>query len=424
MYLFFVRAFNDIDHITPIVWKMNRDNYPVAVYCINPEYDIQNDYRLNFLKGLGIKVDFIYNDSDQSLGLTHRIMRFLFLRSYDLQRKLDINFRSSFSIPLYKLRELVRRTGNQVYKLTRKSFYNKNWALSILKQNGAEILCFDWIRPERYVVDVFLEAANEMSIPTLALPHGVYLYTNDFIKIGVTEERICDKHNRYDYIVVQNHLFKDVMYRSGVDRNRIHVLGSVRYCNEWMAENRKILTRTIKLNREDRRKLKVVFMTTRPTYRINVERMVKTFEILSNLKDIEVVIKPHTRTGREARMYDNLPLSNVSYISSAELCEWADVVLVIGSSIIVEALTQNKPALYLKYLHENTMEYEEYGACWIIRDESELRDALLSLQNGNRNVPYADENVHRWLSEIIYGGRGERDVLKDYEQFIIECAQH
>ena len=28
MYLFFVRAFNDIDHITPIVWKMNQDNYP------------------------------------------------------------------------------------------------------------------------------------------------------------------------------------------------------------------------------------------------------------------------------------------------------------------------------------------------------------------------------------------------------------
>jgi hypothetical protein len=32
MYLFFVREFNDIDHITPIVWKMQRDNFPVAVY--------------------------------------------------------------------------------------------------------------------------------------------------------------------------------------------------------------------------------------------------------------------------------------------------------------------------------------------------------------------------------------------------------
>jgi hypothetical protein len=350
-------------------------------------------------------------------------MRFLFLGSYDLQRKLDINFRSRFSIPLYKLRELVRRTGNQIYKLSRKRFYNKNWALNILRQTGAEILCFDWIRPERYVVDVFLQAAKEMAIPTLALPHGVYLYTNDSIKIGVTEERICDKHNRYDYVVVQNHLFKDVMCGSGVDSNRIRVLGSARYCNEWMVQNRRILPRMVKINGESRGKLKVVFMTTRPTYRINVERMLKTFEILSNFEEIEVIIKPHTRTGREAHMYDNLPLSNVSYISSVELCEWADVVSVIGSSIIIEALAQNKPALYLKYLHENTMEYEEYGACWVIHDESELKDALLSLQNGNRNVPYADEDVDRWLSEIVYGGRSERDVLKDYEQFIIECAK-
>jgi hypothetical protein len=67
MYLFFVRAFNDIDHMTPVVWKMSRDNYPVAVYCINPDYDIDNDYRLNFLKELGVKVDFIYNDFGQEL---------------------------------------------------------------------------------------------------------------------------------------------------------------------------------------------------------------------------------------------------------------------------------------------------------------------------------------------------------------------
>ncbi len=423
MYLFFVRAFNDIDHITPIVWKMWRDDFSVGVYCINPEYDIQHDYRLDFLKRLGIKVDFIYNDFDQGLGLLHRIMRLLFLGSYDLQRKLDIYFRSRLAIPLYKLRELIRRTGNQIYKLSRKKFYNKDWALNILEKTEAEILCFDWIRPERYVVDVFLQATKEMAIPTMALPHGVYLYTNDFIKIGVTEERICDKHNRYDYVVVQNHLFKDVMCASGVDSSRIYVLGSARYCNEWMAQNRRILPRTVKTDGETKEKLKVVFMTTRPTYRINVERLLETFEILSNFEDIEVVIKPHTRTGREAQMYNNLPLSNVSYISSVELCEWADVVLVIGSSIIVEALAQNKPALYLKYLHENTMEYEEYRACWVIHDESQLKDALLSLQNGNRNVPYTDEDVNRWLSEIVYGGLSERDVLKDYKEFIIERAK-
>jgi CDP-glycerol glycerophosphotransferase (TagB/SpsB family) len=104
------------------------------------------------------------------------------------------------------------------------------------------------------------------------------------------------------------------------------------------------------------------------------------------------------------------------------LCEWADVILVVGSSIVVEALRLKKPVLYLKYLHENTMEYEEFGACWTIHDDTELQDALLSLKNAKTKVPYSDEEVNRWLSEIIYGGRGERDVLKDYEEFIVNCA--
>ena len=150
--------------------------------------------------------------------------------------------------------------------------------------------------------------------------------------------------------------------------------------------------------------------------------MLKSFDMLSDLTDIEVMIKPHTRTGTEAYLYHNLPLPIAWDVSSVELCEWADVVLVIGSSIIVEVLSQDKPTLYLKYLHENTTLYEEYGACWTIHDETELQDALLSLQAGKVDAPYGDENVNRFLSEIIYGGQNGGDVLKGYEQFIVNCA--
>ena len=77
MYLFFVRAFNDIDHITPIVWKMGRDSYPVGVYCLNPEYDLQHDYRLLFLRRQGIKVNYIFDEFGRALGLKHHFMRWI-----------------------------------------------------------------------------------------------------------------------------------------------------------------------------------------------------------------------------------------------------------------------------------------------------------------------------------------------------------
>jgi hypothetical protein len=139
------------------------------------------------------------------------------------------------------------------------------------------------------------------------------------------------------------------------------------------------------------------------------------------LDDIEVVVKPHTRTGKEAGFYENLPLNNVADISSVELCEWADVTLVIASSILIEALVQAKPVLYLKYLHGNTTLYEDMGACWQINNETELKNALWSLQANKKKVPYSDENVQKFLSEIIYGGQKERAVLQDYQQFILNC---
>ena len=422
MYLFFIRAFNDVDHLTPIVWKMSRDNYPVAVYCINPEYDVQNDYRLDFLKELGVEVDYIYNNFDRNLGKLHRVMRFVYQRSYGLQRRLNNNSPSRFSMFTDNLRRLARTTGTLFYRIARSRFYNLSWARNILEHTGAQVLCFDWVSPERYVVDVLLRAAKEKSVPTLALPHGVYLYTNDMAKIDLTEERVREKYNRYDHVVVQNSLFKEVMSKSNVEREKILVLGSARYCSEWMEQYKKMLPRVMKSKDENRDKLKVVFMTTRPRWRIDVERMVRTFDMLSKFSGIDVLVKPHTRTGKDAGMYKNLPLSNVSDISSVELCEWADVMLVIGSSIIIETLKQGKPSLYLKYLHENTMEYEEFGACWIIHDETELQEALRSLQNSKREVPYTDEDVNKWLSEIIYGGQSKRDVLKDYEEFIINSV--
>ena len=423
MYLFFVREFNDIDHITPIVWKMRRNNYPVAVFCLNPEYDLHCDYRLRFLRKQGVKVNYIFDEFGRALGLNHRIMRFIGRTYFAIVNKLD-NHPRSLSPMISAFRDRIQKKKKKIYRRSRNKFYDISWARSIIEQTGAKVICFDHVKPNRFVVKILLKAANEKSVPTIALPHGVFIYTNHFVKNGSTEDSRYDKFNRFDSIVTQNQLRKEVLARAGVDRNKIFVLGSARYCKEWMAQNKMILPRTKKINTSNSDKLKAVFMTTRFVYRIDEERMLKTFDMLSELKGMEIVVKPHTRSGKEAKVYESIPLSNVYEFSSVELCEWADVMLVIGSSILIETLVQSKPVLYLKYLHENTTRYEELGACWTIHDEAELKNALLSLRNNKKNVPYTEENVTKFLSEIIYGGHSERDVLGDYEDFIVNHARN
>ena len=68
------------------------------------------------------------------------------------------------------------------------------------------------------------------------------------------------------------------------------------------------------------------------------------------------------------------------------------------------------------------MLFEEAGACWTIHSEADLKAALRAFQLRKMDIPYSDENVNRFLSEVVYGGRNDRDVLKDYVEFIVGCT--
>ena len=422
MYLFFIRHFNDIDHTTPIVWKLIKDNYPVAVYCMNPLYDIRKDYRLQFLKKQGATVAYLHEAFDQGKGIFYRIMQALVKKCGDLQIKLENDRQRQSGMLTGAIIQLVGRIGSVSYKLMRKFYYDEGWACSILKKTGAQVICFDHIMPRLYVVEAFLKASRRMSIPSLALPHGVYLYTNEATKPKATDERRLAKFNRFDYIIVTNELRKALLAHAGVAEDKIFVLGSARYCGEWLEQNRKILPGGFDITNAESGKLKVALMPSKPQCRVDVERMMKTCNILDDLSGIEAMIKPHTRIRKNDRSFDNVPLIDVSHVLTAELCEWADVLINVGSSVITEALMRGKPALYLKYLHENTTLFEELGACWTIHTETELKDALLSLQADKNSVPYSKESVANFLSEVVYGGDDSRDVLSTYEQFIVNCV--
>lgn len=424
MYLFFVRHFNDIDHITPVVWKMKKDNYPVAVYCMNPRYDIWGDYRLCFLKNQGVPVNHLHHEFDQDRGRIHELLNACTQQCFVYQKRLATANRRHSGLLTGLLEQLAGMMGMLVFKLTRSIYYDISWARGILEQTGARAICFDHILPKRYVVHSFLEAAREMSIPALSLPHGVLLYTNEKTKAKSTDKRRFTKFSRFDFILVPNQLRKEVLVRTGVAEEKIFVLGSARYCNEWLDQNKTILPRVIQSNNNRPDKLKVVFMQSKPQCRVDLERMSKTIDLLADLAEINTLLKPHTRTAGEKRHFNETPLPDVSHVLTAELCEWADVLLIVGSSVITEALMQGKPVLYLKYLHENTTLFEDLGACWIITNESELKQALLALQKDKTQIPYGEDNVAQFILEIVYGGKHHRDVLNDYEQFIVGCASH
>jgi hypothetical protein len=422
MYLFLVRHFNDIDHMAPVVWKMNKDKYPVAVYCMNPRYDIQNDYRLQFLKSRGVTVDYLHQAFDRPRGTIGKFMNALMRKGYVLQKphEVEVEDRSGTLHKLY--RQVGWRLRFKFNVILHKIYYGRRWERSILERTGAQVICFDHVRSKHYIVDAFLKASRTMSIPSLALPHGVYLYTNQMTKPKATDSRRVAKFRRYDYIIATNELRKQLLVNSGIAEEKIFVLGSARYCAEWLDQNQKILPGANNFNRSNSTKLKVVLMPSKPQCRVDVDRLFNTCALLADIDGIEAMIKPHTRTPGAKNLFNDVPLPDVSHVLTAELCEWADVLLNVGSSVITEALMKGKPALYLKYLHDNTTLFEELGACWTINNEDELKNALISLQADKSYIPYSDESVAAFVSDIVNGGDTDSDVLGRYEEFIVNCA--
>ena len=164
-------------------------------------------------------------------------------------------------------------------------------------------------------------------------------------------------------------------------------------------------------------------MPTRIQYKIAVARQRTTLERLAALDKAWVVVKPHTRSSLEAELYAGLSLDDVSHISSVELCQWADVILVVASSVMIAALQQNKVVLYLKYLHTNQTLHEEYNDCWIIEGEDELIDALQRLSADLGDVPYDRADTQRFLVDVAEGGVPGRDVLGLYSRAIAGLAR-
>jgi hypothetical protein len=424
MYLFFVRHFNDIDHMTPVAWKMIKDGYPVAVYCMEPRYDIAGDYRLKFLKSLGAVVEYLHAAGNRSGDPFYNSLLWLMKKCFKVQASYRArNFRNADILSIAS-EKMARIVGRLIYKLIRKMYYNTDWARSILEQSAAKAVCFDYVMPRSYVVNAFLKAAGEISVPILSLPHGIQLYTNEATKPKATDTRRLAKFTRFDYIIAPNRLRKEILIKSGVPSEKITVLGSARYCKEWLEQNNKIVPKVLDNKGRSADKLKVVLMPSKPQCRMDMARMINTFNILADLDGIEACIKPHTRTGGSKDIYENIQLPNASNVLTAELCEWADVMLVVGSSVITEALMRGKPALYLKYLHTNTTLAEEMDACWIIHDETELKGALLSLHADKTRLPYDEKNIDRFISEIVHGGAAGSDVLEEYKKLIVSCASN
>jgi hypothetical protein len=413
--IFFIRRFNDIDHIVPIVYEMARTNKNRLIILSNNQYlDIKNDFRLKFLYSeWGVEIDYSY-----------RFFASTFTQRLIASAICDRGYLNKGSIGGRLIKNTFGRLiSHYISEDLLKNIFTPKTIAKVMEYNRISITIFDHAKPEQHITGKLLQATKLLGIQSISVPHGLNLVMDKFLTDRQVKEEIAydydHKLGQFDYVVAQFEFFKKRIVETGFEESKITILGSTRYCPEWRKVYLKIAptSRDIEVFKH-KDKLKVVFMEYSYNYRIQRKTSLESILNISKLDFVELIVKPHTRSNR---LYADVlgEAGSIAYdIPSVLLCQEADVVIGTTSSILLEPLLLGKVLIYPKYFHENTMRFEQLGACWCVNSYDELQKAIESVWKDRDYKPYDNKNIEALETEVILGGKKDRNVLNDYVDFI------
>ena len=387
-----IRAYNDLDHIAPVIWKMASAGSDVAYVLTAGEFP--GDYRINLLRKVGA-----------------RRVRSATIEAYDrrLRKKIRPN----------ALRSLV----DWIFTLS--------FGCIFLKRHAIGCVAVEWGGAiGRGRASFFLRAARLMNLPTLSIPHGYHTWLdNDFNEVSRDTGRLPQfpDRNRYTRYVVQSENIKRYCMESAIRKDKMAVLGSARFCKEWSDLNRSLCIdankKTIYRNTQN---LVVLFFLNHWNYNVNRERCLNLLNAIAKEKEVTLVIKGHTR-GKES---GGLSLSeeksldrfgNVLYpddqVHSPYLVDQSDVVIVYGSSICFEALRQGKTVIWPRFVCSNRTIFNQGEIVTHAEDEYEVIQIIRAAVNGVRPVP-TQKNLESFFRIHVEGGKNQSSVLRQYAETI------
>lgn len=410
---FFIRAYNDVDHFVPLIAEFIKKNEnPLIVLTTNINFE--NDYRIIYLRNLG---DFeIFRDEDKDFI------------NYEVRN----TFFSKLSSRLYSIRRNRRGIIGRYYRKLR---FNCKKELDFLINKNIGACIFEWCSPfERgEVLERYFIAAKGIGLKTISIPHGCNIFMNSDVTTGYRNETIKGRlinakdRNLFDYYVLQNPIRRDGWVRWGYDPLKTQAWGSTRFYPDWAKINKEICPK-FKSNNITDKKLKVVFMQFQKDYNVHNELVMNALSKLSKLDFISLAVKDATREGKafynRNKAAGELGPALIGWygneVHSPALIDWADCVIVIGGSIGIEVMLQNKHLIYPTYLNSNLTMYEFFNAAHCAESFEDIQIILNKIKM-NPDMPQP-EGINKMLKEIVYAGEEPFNVPLQYYKSIKEST--
>ena len=336
------------------------------------------------------------------------------------------------------LKSMVRKVI-EIYGTENRQRVWRNTTGKLLERSFAAsdkgVVAFDWVTRNSPVcfewVETVVVMAHGMGLNVVSLPHGDSPHANHLIRRGewkLQPDSMYSAGCLFDKVVVPNELCA-VRFRPFMHEKSIAVLGSPRFCTEWLDKLVKLQPPSPLVRSPSR--LKLVIFLRKSDFTTFWEEVGEVVQMIAAFPSVEIIIKPHTRGGWRQPLTRNaaiLRLPNVSIVAddihSAQLMNWADVVMDLATSVVFEAVTAGKPVLAADYLHAGRSVVAEYMPETELRCRDDVYKRIDELITTGCGSFYDERHRQRFLKEIIHGG-GDEDVLLRYVALLeASCQPH
>ena len=375
----------DIDHLLPFLYFLNKSN------------DFKFTTRLIILE----------NQSNYEKNLDQRIKLLFDLKNLNIKFLFKNNFLSNIKKALDS-KNNIPVLGKYLDKLFKK-LYLKYLEIKIKKINIKEKLGKVFLKSTCPLIITLHKnhkvqkiVSNIQKINSRAkwvvIPHGTHLLVNKM----VTDENL-DKiqkknkkniYNKIDFNLTTSKWDLEEEVSNGVPRKKSFVIGSPRYCKEWLIIKSSLGVDGNKVIVNKKYKVKILFFLPKKFINIFWAEVIRTIDFISSYKEIELILIDYdpyySKLPKYIKKRSNVKLLSISKeYSTSKVIEWADIVLHVGSSLVFEFLIKEKISVFPRYLTSNTQISERYHAGFNLINRDELRtlcnQAVSSLKNLKKN---------------------------------------
>jgi len=409
-YLFVFRTGPDIDHMSPLAWKLLEEGEDVEI-VLSPGYDVAGDHRIDLLRSYP---RLTLHHAPSGTGLPGRI---------------SAAVRSTLPAALLRLWRGDAKVVAVEWGYGLPTGYDRlkspAGAVALVRSLGRSLVKA-WTETAAQMRASYVVAARMLRIPTVCLPHGLSVKLDmaseteiqDLLRAGPLEWQ--DRNRFTAFVFNTEHHRQWSLENANGDPAVMQTWGSVRWSPEWFEKSRELAPPFSWP--EDTDRLKVIYMAPRWPNMVHADLAIDLARRLSRMDEISLALLGHPRakSGSTGPMHaaggiDWAHTHDISGTNSVSAIGSADVVIDAGSSIGIEVVMQDKVLINPAYIHELKTLFDSIEDAAVVAHSADDIVGYLRDHAGGRPHRPSTQAVDQLMREAVYGSReAPFDVLGEY----------